>query len=104
MSTPVVEKWVIGREHRFDPCREMMIAIPHHHHLDETWYFLLSENTVIPQSRVFDTPQEAAIATVKLNDEKIRWLVLQNQRVMEWHETLEAERLKKEQEATKEHD
>lgn len=89
--TEMVEKWIVGDERRFGPTKEYFIPIPTHHFLDENWYFRLGEKEAVPASRLFDTPQEAALATIKIHDEKIRWATVQKQQLQDWHDHVESE-------------
>lgn len=89
----VVEKWIVGDKRRIGPTNEVFVLIPCYHFLDENWYFRLSEKEAVPASRLFDTPQEAALAAIKLHDETIRWANVQREQMQEWHDRLEAERL-----------
>lgn len=93
----VVEKWIVGDERRMGPSKEWLVPIPRHHFMDEDWYFRLEENEAVPQSRLFDTPQEAALAAIALHDETIRWASVQKRQLQDWRDKLlEAERVEKE--------
>lgn len=96
MTTTVIEKWIVGDKRRFGPTKEYFVLIPRHHFMDEDWYFRLGDKEAVPQSRLFDTPQEAALAAVKLFDEEIRWSEVQRKSIQDWYDELEAERIRKE--------
>lgn len=96
----IVEKWIVGDERRMGPSREMFVLIPRHF-LDEDWYFRFSEKEAVPASRLFDTPEEAALAQIKIHDETIRWANVQKNQMLDWIERLEEKRLKDEATAAK---
>lgn len=92
----VVEKWIVGDKRRFGPSREFFVLIPRHHWMEENWYFRLGDKEAVPESRLFDTPQEAALAAIALHDEEIRWIKVQRQNLQDWYDNLETERKAKE--------
>lgn len=97
MGSQVVEKWIVGDN---GPTREFFVPIPRHHFFEEDWYFRLGDKEAVPESRLFDTPQEAALAAIRLYDEEIRWANVRRQELQGWHDQLEAERKEKEGETT----
>lgn len=97
MSAQVVEKWIVGDKRRFGPTKEFFVLIPRHHFLDEDWYFRLGDKEAVPQSRLFDTPQEAALGAIALLDEEIRWSGVQKKQLQHWYDELEVERLRAEE-------
>jgi hypothetical protein len=97
MNAETVEKWIVGDKRRFGPTKEYFVPIPRHHFLREDWYFRLGDTEAVPASRLFDTPQEAALAAIKIHDETIRWANVQKQQLQAWYDRVEAERKAKEQ-------
>lgn len=91
-------KWIVGDERRFGPCQELVVPIPRHYPEGESYYFRIGVNESVPQSRVFDTPQEAAIAAIAIHDETIRWANVKKQQMLDWLDRLGAERQKQEAE------
>lgn len=99
MSVEMTDKWIAWTEAdgRFGPCRELVVLIPRTGLTTEDWYFVASMSRAVPRSRVFDTPQEAALAAIKIHDETIRWAGVQRQQMQNWYDRLEAERKEKEE-------
>lgn len=96
------QKWVILLENRIGPCEEWVTLIPRTFLADGDWYFVASERIAVPQAHVFDTPQQAALATIADNNQKIAWLKVQNERLQEYHDNLEAEKVKRDEQRAKE--
>ena len=96
MNPGTVEKWIVGDERRLGPTKEYFVLIPRHYLFKENWYFRLGDNEAVPESRLFDTPQDAALAAIKIHDETIRWAGVQKQQMQAWLDRLESEREAKE--------
>lgn len=79
-------KWVIGQADRFGPCEELVTLVPSAWGGDDNWYFLWSANRAVPQSVVFDNAQDAALAAIAANNDKISGLNSQNKRLQEWYD------------------
>lgn len=87
-------KWVIGQTDRFGPSEELTTLIASAWPDNEDYYFLWSSNRAVPQSVVFDTAPQAALAAIEANDQKIYRLQLENKRLQEWYDGMIAAKAK----------
>ena len=87
-QTKPERKWVIGLPDRFGPCEELVMLIPRVFPDDDDHYFVRYKNQVVAASRVFDAPEQAALAAIELNDTKINSLNTENLRLRDWYKSL----------------
>jgi hypothetical protein len=83
-------KWVVGDD--YNPREELVTLIPRAFADDDDWWFVRAGHIAMPQYRVFETPQEAALAAVKLCNREIERLKSLSNQILAWHQELEAKR------------
>lgn len=82
-------KWVI--EEDFPWVRtEQVILIPRVFDNDSDYYFVRTTEKAVSSSLVFSRPQDAANAVIKRNLQKIHDLNIDNDRLTEWRDKLDA--------------
>lgn len=87
------EKWIVtDDDFPLNVRSEWVMRIPSAFQDDDGWYFLRTSQKAIPQFRVFDTPQAAALAAIEVNERKIANLQSENARLLDWYKSLEANR------------